>query len=170
MIVAGQGVHYAKAWTQLQQLAELLEAPVMTTLPGKSAFPEDHPLALGSGGIGISKQLHTFLQNADLIFGIGCSFTRSSFATAMPKGKRIAHATLDPTDINKDVPAELAAVGDAGLTLDALLEEVKDRLHGKTRDRLPAVTREIRGAERRMDGPVDAAADPEHQAACRPIA
>jgi acetolactate synthase-1/2/3 large subunit len=144
VIVAGQGVHYAKAWKQLQQLAELLEAPVMTTLPGKSAFPENHPLALGSGGIGISKQLHTFLQNADLIFGIGCSFTRSSFATPMPKGKRIAHATLDPTDINKDVPTELAAVGDAGLTLDALLEEVKDRLHGKTRDRLPAVTRTIR--------------------------
>jgi thiamine pyrophosphate-dependent acetolactate synthase large subunit-like protein len=145
VICAGQGVHYAKAWPQLQQLAELLEAPVMTTLPGKSAFPEAHPLSLGSGGIGISKQLHTFLQKADLVFGIGCSFTRSSFATPMPKGKRIAHATLDPTDINKDVPVELAAVGDAGLTLDALLAEVTDRLHGKTRDRLPAVTREIRG-------------------------
>src|SRR2546421_430840 len=108
VVVAGQGIHYAKAWKQLQQLAEMLEAPVMTTLPGKSAFPENHPLALGSGGIGISKQLHTFLQNADLVFGIGCSFTRSSFATPMPKGKRIAHATLDPTDINKDVPVELA--------------------------------------------------------------
>src|SRR5437899_6202606 len=143
VIVAGQGVHYGKAWPQLQQLAELLEAPVMTTLPGKSAFPESHPLALGSGGIGISKQLHTFLQKADLIFGIGCSFTRSSFATPMPKGKRIAHSTLDPTDINKDVPVELAAVGDAGLTLDALLEEVKDRLRGKTRDRLDGVTRGI---------------------------
>ena len=143
VICAGQGVHYGKAWKQLRELAELLEAPVMTTLPGKSAFPEAHPLALGSGGIGISKQLHTFLQKADLVFGIGCSFTRSSFATPMPKGKRIAHATLDPTDVNKDVPVELAAVGDAGLTLDALLEEVKDRLHGKTRDRLAAVTREI---------------------------
>jgi thiamine pyrophosphate-dependent acetolactate synthase large subunit-like protein len=152
VIVAGQGVHYAKAWPQLQQLAELLEAPVMTTLPGKSAFPENHPLALGSGGIGISKQLHTFLQNADLIFGIGCSFTRSSFATPMPKGKRIAHATLDATDINKDVPAELAAVGDAGLTLDALLEEVKDRLHGKTRDRLAGVTRGIRSLKEEWMG------------------
>jgi len=141
VICAGQGVHYGKAWKQLRELAELLEAPVMTTLPGKSAFPEAHPLALGSGGIGISKQLHTFLQKADLVFGIGCSFTRSSFATPMPKGKRIAHATLDPTDINKDVPVELAAVGDAGLTLDALLEEVKDRLHGKQR---AAVTGEIK--------------------------
>jgi acetolactate synthase I/II/III large subunit len=145
VICAGQGVHYGKAWTQLKQLAELLEAPVMTTLPGKSAFPESHPLALGSGGIGISKQLYTLLHNADLVFGIGCSFSRSSFATAMPKGVRIAHATLDPNDINKDVAVELAAAGDAGLTLDALLLEVKDRLHGKTRDRLAAVTRQIRG-------------------------
>jgi thiamine pyrophosphate-dependent acetolactate synthase large subunit-like protein len=148
VICAGQGVHYGKAWKQLQELAELLEAPVMTTLPGKSAFPENHPLALGSGGIGISKQLFTFLQNSDLVFGIGCSFTRSSFATPMPKGKRIAHATLDPTDINKDVPADLAAVGDAGLTLDALLEEVKDRLHGQGRGRLAAVTGEISALKR----------------------
>jgi thiamine pyrophosphate-dependent acetolactate synthase large subunit-like protein len=148
VIVAGQGVHYGKAWKQLCDLAELLEAPVMTTLPGKSAFPENHPLSLGSGGVAFSRQLHTFLNNADLVFGIGCSFTRSSFATPMPNGKRIAHATLDPTDINKDVPVELAAVGDAGLTLDALLAEVKDRLHGKGRGRLDAVTGEIRALNR----------------------
>src|SRR5512133_1199794 len=145
VIVAGQGVHYAKAWKQLQQLAEMLEAPVMTTLPGKSAFPENHPLSLGSGGIGIGEHLWHFLQNTDFIFGIGCSFTRTSFGTPMPKGKRIAHATLDPYAINKDVPVDLAAVGDAALTLDALLEEVKDRLKGKPRDRAAAVAREIAG-------------------------
>src|SRR5437660_6420196 len=145
VIVAGQGVHYAKAWPQLKALAELLEAPVMTTLPGKSAFPENHPLSLGSGGIGIGEHLWHSLQNCDFIFGIGCSFTRTSFGTPMPKGKKIAHATLDPYAINKDVPVDLAAVGDAALTLDALLDEVKDRLKGKPRDRLASVTREIRG-------------------------
>src|SRR5271156_7183126 len=143
VIVAGQGVHYAKAWPQLKALAELLECPVMTTLPGKSAFPENHPLSLGSGGIGIGEHLWHMLQTCDFIFGIGCSFTRTSFGTAMPKGKKIAHATLDPYAINKDVPVELAAVGDAGLTLDALLEEVKDRLRGKPRGRLDGVTRSI---------------------------
>ena len=71
VIVAGQGIHYAKAWPQLKALAELLEAPVMTTLGGKSAFPENHPLSLGSGGIGIGEHLWHFLQNADFIFGIG---------------------------------------------------------------------------------------------------
>jgi len=144
LIHAGQGVHYAKAWPQLKALAELLEAPVMTTLGGKSSFPENHPLSLGSGGIGIGGHLWHFLQNADLVFGIGCSFTRTSFGTAMPKGKKIAHATLDPYAINKDVPVDLAAVGDAGLTLDAVLEEVRDRLKGQPRDRLAGVTREIR--------------------------
>src|SRR3970282_1771155 len=49
VIYAGQGVHYAQAWSQLRQLAELLEAPVTTSLPGKSAFPENHPLSLVSG-------------------------------------------------------------------------------------------------------------------------
>ena len=50
MIIAGQGVLYAEASDELLQLAELLQAPVMTTTDGKSAFPEDHALALGSGG------------------------------------------------------------------------------------------------------------------------
>jgi thiamine pyrophosphate-dependent acetolactate synthase large subunit-like protein len=143
VIYAGQGVHYARAWKQLRELAELLEAPVTTSLQGKSAFPENHPLSLGSGGRSISKQLHHFLNNADLIFGIGCSFTSTNYGVAMPKGKRIAHATLDPLDINKDIVADIAVAGDAALTLDALIAEVKDRLKGKPRGRLGAVTKEI---------------------------
>ena len=143
VIYAGQGVHYAQAWKPLRELAELLEAPVTTSLQGKSAFPENHPLSLGSGGRSISKQLHHFLSQADLIFGIGCSFSITNYGVAMPQGKKIAHATLDPTDINKDVPADLALVGDAALTLEALLLEVRDRLKGKPRGRLGAVTQEI---------------------------
>ena len=50
ILYAGQGVHYAEAWPELRALAELLAAPVTTSLQGKSAFPEDHPLSLGSGG------------------------------------------------------------------------------------------------------------------------
>jgi thiamine pyrophosphate-dependent acetolactate synthase large subunit-like protein len=144
VIYAGQGVHYAKAWPQLRALAELLEAPVTTSLQGKSAFPETHPLSLGSGGRSISRQLHHFLNHADLIFGIGCSFSITNYGVAMPKGKKIAHATLDPADINKDIPAHLGLVGDAALTLDALLAEVRDRLKGGPRGRLTAVTQEIK--------------------------
>ena len=143
VIYAGQGVHYAQAWDSLKELAELLAAPVTTSLGGKSAFPEDHPLALGSGGRAIPKSVHHYLQKADLIFGIGCSFTRTAFGVRIPEGKRVIHATLDPADINKDVPVESALVGDAGLILDGLVEAVRDRSNGASEERTAAVTGEI---------------------------
>ncbi|MBU6500091.1 MAG: hypothetical protein KGQ40_16320, partial [Rhodospirillales bacterium] len=97
---------------------------VTTSLGGKSAFPETHPLALGSGGLAMPGSVPHFLAASDLILGIGCSFTETNFAVAMPKGKRIIHATLDPDHLNKDVRAEIGLIGDAGLTLDALLHEL----------------------------------------------
>jgi len=144
VLYAGQGVHYARAWRPLQELAELLEAPVTTSLQGKSAFPETHPLSLGSGGRSIPKPVHDFLQQADLIFGIGCSFSTTNYGVAMPKGKRIVHATLDPADLNKDLPAEHALIGDAGLTLEALVADVRDRVRGGPRGRAAAVAQEIK--------------------------
>ena len=143
VIYAGQGVHYAQAWDSLKELAELLAAPVTTSLGGKSAFPEDHLLALGSGGRAIPKPVHHYLQKTDLIFGIGCSFTRTGFGVKIPDGKRVIHATLDPADINKDVPVETALVGDAGLILDGLVEAVRDRSDGASEERRAAVTGEI---------------------------
>ncbi len=124
VIYAGQGVHWARAWSGLRQLAELLGAPVTTSLGGKSAFPEDHPLALGSGGLAVPKSVRHFLDHADVIFGIGCSFTESNFPVAMPKGKTIIHATLDPDHLNKDVAATIGLTGDAGLILEGLLAEL----------------------------------------------
>ena len=143
VLYAGQGVHYAQAWNSLKALAELLGAPVTTSLGGKSAFPENHPLALGSGGRAIPKPVHHFLQKADLILGIGCSFTRTGFGVRIPEGKRVIHATLDPADINKDVPVETALVGDAGMILDGLVEAVRDRSNGASEERTAAVTGEI---------------------------
>jgi acetolactate synthase I/II/III large subunit len=143
VIYAGQGVHYARAWSALRELAELLEAPVTTSLQGKSAFPENHPLSLGAGGRSISKQLHHFLTNADVIFGIGCSFTITNYGVAMPKGKVMIQSTVDPADLAKDIPVHHALIGDAGLTLEALVAEVKERLGKRPRGRLAAVTQEI---------------------------
>ena len=124
VIYAGLGVHWSRAWSGLRQLAELLGAPVTTSLGGKSAFPEDHPLALGSGGLAVPKTVRYFLDQADVIFGIGCSFTESNFAVAMPKGKTIIHATLDPDHLNKDIAATLGLTGDAGVILEGLLAEL----------------------------------------------
>jgi thiamine pyrophosphate-dependent acetolactate synthase large subunit-like protein len=146
LLYVGQGVHYAQAWSQVRELAELLGAPVTTSLQGKSAFPEDHPLALGSAGRAIPKTLHHFLQEADLVFGIGCSFTRTNFGVRIPAGKTVIHATLDPDDLNQYERADYALLGDAGLMLDAILAEVKDRLEGKPRHIGP-VAAEIRAVK-----------------------
>jgi len=143
VIYAGQGVHYAKAWDSLRALAELLEAPVMTSLQGKSAFPENHPLALGSGGRAVPKPVHHFLQNADVILGIGCSFTRTNFGVSMPPGKTYIHATLDEADLNKDLESDYVLLGDAGLTLEAFVDAVRDEIGSKPRGRAAAVAAEI---------------------------
>ncbi len=124
VIYAGQGIHYARAWAQLRNLAELMAIPVVTSIAGKSSFPEDHPLSLGSGSLTMPRAVSQFLAKADVIFGVGCSFTESPFAVAMPKGKTFIHATLDPGHLNKDVRAQIGLVGDAGLTLDAILAEL----------------------------------------------
>jgi thiamine pyrophosphate-dependent acetolactate synthase large subunit-like protein len=144
VIYAGQGVHYAQAWDALKELAELLEAPVTTSLQGKSAFPENHPLSLGSGGNSTTQAVAEFLKKADVIFGIGCSFSTTNYGLKMPAGKIYIHATLDPADLNKDVVADHAIIGDAGLTLRALIEAVRDELGGKKRGRAQAIAGEIR--------------------------
>lgn len=139
-IYAGQGVHWSEAYDELRALAEHLAIPVMTSLPGKSTFDETHPLALGSGGNGINGCVARWLAECDLLFGIGCSFTATSFGLAIPAGKRVIHATLDPLDIDKSVPSEVALVGDAKLTLAALLEAVKRRVPAP-RDSAPVAAR-----------------------------
>ena len=128
LIHAGQGVHWANAYAELQELAELLGAPVTTSLPGKSTFNERHPLSVGSGGHGISGQVWKFISEADVIFGIGCSFTESSFAIQFPQGdanRRYIHSTIDPVDFNKTIRSELGLVGDAKLVLQALIAELR---------------------------------------------
>jgi len=147
VIYAGQGVHWAKAWGSLKELAELLEAPVTTSLEGKSAFPENHPLYLGAGGRSYPRAVRTFLDRSDVVFGIGCSFAATGFGVRLPaveSGRQFVHATLDPTDVNKDIPADVAVIGDAQLVLDALILEVKDRLKGQSRGRAAGVAAEIK--------------------------
>ncbi len=128
VIYAGTGIHWAEAWPQLRRFAELIAAPVTTSIGGKSAFPENHPLALGSGGNAIPKPVHHFIAESDLIIGIGCSFTETNFGIRFPKGKRFIQATLDPDHLAKDVPIAAALLGDAALTLDALIGALSQTL------------------------------------------
>lgn len=146
VIYAGQGVHYAKAWPELRALAEAWNIPVTTSIEGKSAFPEDHPLSLGSGGRANPRPVIEFLNDADVILGVGCSFALTGFGVGMPKGKTIIHATLDPMDLGKDVPAQHALIGDAQLTLSALLAAMSGSDLAPARDRanVPAKIRALR--------------------------
>src|SRR5262249_8471654 len=96
VIYVGQGVHYARAWQPLRELVELLEAPVTGSLEGKSAFPEDHPLSLGFGSRAVPKPVRHFLDSADVIFGIGCSFSTTNYGVRLPRsGPEYIQATLD---------------------------------------------------------------------------
>jgi len=82
LILAGQGVLYAEASDDLVRLAELLQSAVMTTVDGKSAFPEDHALALGSGGNGFTGHgAHFLYSRADLILAIGTGLNRHPLTT-----------------------------------------------------------------------------------------
>jgi uncharacterized protein len=125
LIQAGQGVLYAQASPELVEFAELLNAPVMTTLPGKSAFPEDHPLSVGSGGKTGLRTVAHYLQKSDLIFGVGASLTNTVFAAPIPPGKTGVQATIDERDLTKDYPLHHALLGDAKLVLEELLRQAR---------------------------------------------
>ena len=140
VILAGQGVLYAEATDELVRLAELLQSPVMTTVDGKSAFPEDHALALGSGGNGFTGHgAHFLYAKADVLLGIGTGLNRHPLTTPpLPSGARIVHATNDTRDLHKSYATEVALLGDAKLTLAALIDAVTDRLGGRRPNRSPA--------------------------------
>jgi acetolactate synthase-1/2/3 large subunit len=145
IIVAGQGVLYAEASSELVELAELLEAPVTTTLEGKSAFPETHPLSLGTGAGVLPRPVNDFLKKSDVVLGIGASLTRHNIVAAtIPSGKVIIHATNDERDINKHYPADYPILGDAKPVLRQFIEAAKDLLGSERRKSNGAIAAEIK--------------------------
>jgi len=144
MIRAGQGVLYAMGWDELRELAELLEIPVMTTLNGKSVFPENHQLSLGAGGRTQNQALVNFLKKADLILMIGESYTICHFMTPIPSGKTVMQITIDPSDINKDYPVEQAIIGDAKLVMRQLIDEIKKQVGPRGRGSGGGVAKQIK--------------------------
>ena len=133
VINAGQGVLYAEATDELVELAELTSIPVMTTLAGKSCFPENHKLSLGTGAASGTLMVDRFLKKADFVLGMGTSFTISNFNAPMPRGVTLAQSTNCAEDVNKDYPVKYGAIGDAKLVLRQMIEEVKRQVgeHGR---------------------------------------
>ena len=144
LLWVGQGVLYAGAGDELREFAELLQVPLMTTMGGKSAFPEDHPLALGTGGCTGTKPVDHFLRKSDLLFALGSSLTVWFMCPPIPPGKTIIQCTLDERDLNKDYSIDHAVLGDAKCVLGQLIEEAKKQLGPNGRKGEDAVAREVK--------------------------
>lgn len=125
VIWAGQGILYADACAELRAFAELVQIPVITTMQGKSAFPDDHPLALGSANRTAPKAVFKWLGVADAVLAIGSGLTRTGFGLPIPDGKFLIHSTASAEDINKDYAADIGLVGDAKLALAAMIDEAQ---------------------------------------------
>jgi acetolactate synthase-1/2/3 large subunit len=121
---AGHGVLWAEAWDELRELAETAQIPVMTTMAGKSAFPEDHPLSLGAGGHTITGEAASFLVRSDVILAVGSGLARNAFTAPLPPGKTIIQSTIEPRDLDKEYNTDLALLGDAKLVLRQLIDEL----------------------------------------------
>ena len=131
LIYAGEGVIYAGASAELKSLAELANAPVITTLKAKGAFPEDHPLFVGVRG----DQVDHYLNKSDLILAVGSSLSPGRFSHGIPNAvnKTIIHATVDELHVNKVYSTTVALIGDARFTLQALEKKLSDKTSGNGR-------------------------------------
>ncbi len=130
----GGGVLSAEAWDEAKELAELLSMPVATTLVGKGAFPEDHPLSLGGGVYPRSKyasgQALHINRKADVVLAVGNSFRmpNATDGRPIPDNVKLIHINADPEDLNKIYHADVPILADAKLALRSLIDAVRDRL------------------------------------------
>jgi acetolactate synthase-1/2/3 large subunit len=141
LLYVGEGVLYADATNELRQFAEAAQVPVLTTLKAKGAFPENHPLSVGVRG---SLAEH-FLGKADLLFSVGSSLFPNRFSHAIPDADRktIIQCTIDTLDINRSYHTQHAVIGDAKLSLQALVNELSARGGRKK----PEILEEIRAGK-----------------------
>jgi thiamine pyrophosphate-dependent acetolactate synthase large subunit-like protein len=132
VIWAGQGVMFSGGTDALRDLAELIAAPVFCTMPGKSAFDERHPLALGAGSGATTGPANEWLVGSDVMLALGTSLTRSPYAQKINPGKTIIHNTNNPDELNKDEAADIGLVGDAKLAIEALIACIRQKTGGKS--------------------------------------
>ena len=131
VIVAGNGVHVAKAHRQLQELAELWQAPVVTSYKGKAALAETHPLSLGMVGVYGQDAANRLVGEADAVLVIGAKLTPQDTVRERPDvfnplRQRIIQIDIDERNAGWTFPIDLGLVGDAGAIMDQLLDASKD--------------------------------------------
>ncbi len=131
VIVAGGGVHLARASAELQALAEALEVPVAHSLMGKGVLPDGHPLLLGTTGYWGQPVANEMCRNADLILAVATRFSETdssswdpTYTFAIPK-TRLIQIDIDAAEIGRNYPAELGIVADARQALAAIAAAAK---------------------------------------------
>jgi len=138
-ILVGGGGRKGGAPDLVRRLAEALAAPVATTLPGKGAISEDHPLALGCIGLYGTRAANSYLRSGlDVMLVVGSSlheFTTHVWDPALRPSRALIQVDIDPTEIGKNYPVEVGLLGDAEVVLAELLEMV---CRAGSRDRHPA--------------------------------
>jgi len=128
LLLVGNGIIQSGASAELIAFAEKTGIPVITTLHGLGAFPQDHPLSLGMPGMHGWVHVNRAIQRCDLLINIGSRFddrVTGKAATFAPHAK-IVHADVDPSEIGKLVPVTVGIVGDARATLRALFDAVPE--------------------------------------------
>lgn len=127
LLYAGGGVLSSGGWKELKELAELMQLPVVTTLMGKGAFPEDHHLFVGMPGMHGGKYTNYAITETDLLIGVGVRFDDrvtgklASFATKA----KVIHIDIDPAEIGKNRRVDVPIVGDAKTVLGAIVAELR---------------------------------------------
>jgi acetolactate synthase-1/2/3 large subunit len=128
--LVGGGVIISGASKELLDFVEMIKLPVVTSLMGKGAFPESHPLALGMIGMHGRKAGNFAISDADVILAVGCRFsdrTTGNVNCFAPEAK-IIHVDIEPAEIGKNVSVEVPVVGDARLVLKEMLKIAKARV------------------------------------------
>ncbi|MBI4471481.1 MAG: thiamine pyrophosphate-binding protein, partial [Acidobacteria bacterium] len=133
VIFAGNGVLLSEASDELKQVAEAAGIPVATTLMGKGAFPEDHPLSLGMTGIWGTRAANDTTKEADIILAAGTGFAEADCSSWDPRytfsipPSELIQIDIDPQEIGKIYPVRVGIVGDAKATLQRIAAELRRR-------------------------------------------
>ncbi len=124
IILAGRGVILSGAMRELREFAERTQTPIALTLLGLGAIPSNHALNLGMMGMHGEAWVNNAIQESDLLLAFGMRFddrVTGELSTYAPKARKI-HCDIDPSEINKNVKADVALVGDLHDTLSTLLD------------------------------------------------
>jgi len=130
IILAGGGVIISQASDELMQMSDLLMAPVVTTFMGKGAFPEVHPMSVGSIGMHGNPAANRLISEADVLLAVGTRFSDRATAnldTFAPNAKKI-HLDIDNAEIGKNIEVDVPIVGDAKVSLKILYSAVAKKL------------------------------------------